>query len=99
MARHDFAGKSDSAVMSELSDARRSLVQVRFALAGGRLEDSAKVGRLKRQIARLTTELRRREIAGGLRKGGLTDVEIGAAAARTGEASGGFLEGLVDKLN
>lgn len=49
-----------------LSDSKEELFNLRFQLATGHLEDSSKVRQIRKQIARLQTILRERElIAGG----------------------------------
>jgi large subunit ribosomal protein L29 len=44
-------------------DARRELFNLRFQLATGQLDNSARIGAVKKDIARLSTFLREREIA------------------------------------
>ncbi len=46
-----------------LSEARRELFNLRFQLATGQLDNSARVRQVKQEIARLLTVLRAREIA------------------------------------
>ena len=50
----------------KLSDSKEELFNLRFQLATGHLEDSTKLRQIRKQIARLQTILRERElIAGG----------------------------------
>ena len=53
----------DSALLTELGNRRRELFELRFKLATGSLEQTSKLKAEKRQIARILTELRVREIA------------------------------------
>lgn len=53
----------DSALLTELANHRKELFELRFKLATGSLEQTSKIRDHKRQIARILTELRTREIA------------------------------------
>ena len=46
-----------------LKESRRELFNLRFQLATGQLDNSSRLGEVKREIARLLTVLRAREIA------------------------------------
>jgi large subunit ribosomal protein L29 len=48
---------------SRLSDSQRELFNLRFQLATGQLDNSARVNRVKKDVARILTVLREREIA------------------------------------
>ncbi|HEY5112384.1 MAG TPA: 50S ribosomal protein L29 [Acidimicrobiales bacterium] len=52
----------DSELLSRLGEARRELFNLRFQLATGQLDNSARLGSVKKDIARLSTFLREREI-------------------------------------
>lgn len=47
-----------------LADAKRELFNLRFQLATGQLENTARMKQVKRQAARIRTEMRARELAG-----------------------------------
>ncbi len=47
-----------------LADAKRELFNLRFQLATGQLENTARMKLVKRQAARIRTEMRARELAG-----------------------------------
>ena len=49
---------------SGLADAKRELFNLRFQLATGQLENTARMKQVKRQAARIRTEMRARELAG-----------------------------------
>jgi large subunit ribosomal protein L29 len=53
----------DNELVERLSEARRELFNLRFQLATGQLDNSARLGMVRRDIARLATFLREREIA------------------------------------
>ena len=53
----------DNELVERLSEARRELFNLRFQLATGQLDNSARLGLVRRDIARLATFLREREIA------------------------------------
>jgi large subunit ribosomal protein L29 len=49
-------------LMQELGDAREELFNLRFQFSTGRLENFNRLGEIKRDIARLKTILREREL-------------------------------------
>jgi large subunit ribosomal protein L29 len=53
----------DAELLERLGEARRELFNLRFQLATGQLDNSARLGEVRRDIARLSTFLREREIA------------------------------------
>lgn len=53
----------DHELVERLSESRRELFNLRFQLATGQLDNSARLGEVRRDIARLATLLREREIA------------------------------------
>jgi large subunit ribosomal protein L29 len=53
----------DGELLGRLGEARRELFNLRFQLATGQLDNSARLGLVKKDIARLSTFLREREIA------------------------------------
>ena len=52
----------DDELLSRLSDAKQTLFTLRFQLATGQQENTARIGQVKKEIARLNTVLREREI-------------------------------------
>ncbi|MEZ5270205.1 MAG: 50S ribosomal protein L29 [Microthrixaceae bacterium] len=50
-------------LVSRLADEKERLFKLRFQLATGQLENSSAIKKAKKDIARLLTELRAREIA------------------------------------
>lgn len=53
---------SDADLESRLKDSRSELFNLRFQLATGQLDNPARITAVKRDIARLHTEIRAREI-------------------------------------
>ncbi len=53
---------SDAELVSMLEDAKRELFNLRFQLATGQLDNTARISHVKREVARAKTEMRSREI-------------------------------------
>ena len=53
----------DTDLVEKLADSKEELFNLRFQLATGQLDNSARVQQVKKEIARVNTELRAREIA------------------------------------
>ena len=54
---------SDTEVFERLAETKQELFNLRFQNVTGQLEDHARLGQLRKDVARLHTELRAREIA------------------------------------
>ena len=54
---------SDAELVSMLNDAKKELFNLRFQLATGQLDNTARIKEVKRDVARAKTEMRSREIA------------------------------------
>ena len=52
----------DTDLLERFSDAKEELFNLRFQLVTGQLENYARVGLVKKEIARVLTEIRAREI-------------------------------------
>ena len=52
----------DTELLERLSDAKEELFNLRFQLVTGQLENHARVREVKKEVARLLTEMRVREI-------------------------------------
>jgi large subunit ribosomal protein L29 len=63
MARTNFHDLDDGALIDQVADAKDQLFKLRFQLATGQLTNYARIGQVRKDIARLETELRAREIA------------------------------------
>lgn len=85
-------------VHSELQ-AEADLVRTRFLLYTNQLEDSSKVGRLRRQIARLQTEQRRRELERGQPRNSMRGVHRGSFRDQgaTAPTTGSFVQSVLDR--
>ncbi len=53
----------DTELVTKLADAKQELFTLRFQHATGQLEDSSRLRAVKRDVARINTILRQREIA------------------------------------
>ncbi len=54
---------SDGELLSMLNEAKRELFNLRFQLATGQLDNTARINEVKKLVARSKTEMRSREIA------------------------------------
>ena len=61
--REEMRRLGDGELIGRLGEARRELFNLRFQLATGQLDNSARIGVVKKDIARLSTFQREREIA------------------------------------
>jgi len=55
---------NDTELVDKLKGARAELFNLRFQLATGQLDNTGRIAAVKKDIARLHTEVRAREIAG-----------------------------------
>jgi large subunit ribosomal protein L29 len=62
MARQTFRDLDDGSLIDRLRETKDELFKLRFQLATGQLSNYARIGQVRRDIARLETELRAREI-------------------------------------
>lgn len=58
-----LADLGDTDLLEALADRKEELFNLRFQFATGQLENSARMKQVKKEIARVHTELRAREIA------------------------------------
>ncbi len=59
---HDLSMLDGDELSSRLGESRRALFNLRFQLATGQLDNPARIGQLRREVARMLTVLRAREI-------------------------------------
>ncbi len=57
-----FTGWTDVELTDGLAEGKRELFNLRFQLATGQLENTARIPEVKRQAARISTEIRAREL-------------------------------------
>jgi len=62
MASQSFHDLDDGSLIDRVRETRDELFKLRFQLATGQLSNYARIGQVRREIARLETELRAREI-------------------------------------
>lgn len=63
MAKEILTDLGDGELEQTLAETREELFNLRFRRATGQLENGAAIHAARRQVARILTELRRREIA------------------------------------
>ena len=64
MARRDeYRDLGDAELFDRLRDAKQELFNLRFQHVTGQLDNTARLSEAKRQVARVHTEIRAREIA------------------------------------
>jgi large subunit ribosomal protein L29 len=63
MAKTEFHDLDDGTLIDQVADTKDQLFKLRFQLATGQLTNYARIGQVRKDIARLETELRAREIA------------------------------------
>jgi large subunit ribosomal protein L29 len=64
MAKDDhYRSLDDAALVQELAEVKDSLFKLRFRNATGQLDDVSTIKKHRKQVARINTELRAREIA------------------------------------
>jgi len=81
MADKALTESTDAALINGLADAKRELFNLRFQLATGQLENTARIKEVKRDVARINTEIRAREIAAAEALAGVgSQAESGAPA-------------------
>ncbi|RME20159.1 MAG: 50S ribosomal protein L29 [Deltaproteobacteria bacterium] len=104
MAKLNLDALTDEQLVHRELELERELLAAGFRLRTGQLEDTSRLRRLRRDIARIRTAERARELSQGLPKDSLRNRYRGSfqpgAVAESGESasSGGFIKGLVDKM-
>lgn len=63
MKASDIRELDNDVLVQKLKDSRAELFNLRFRMATGQVDDTSRVGQVKKEIARLQTEMRSREIA------------------------------------
>ena len=63
MKNTDIREFDDTELADKLKDARAELFNLRFQLATGQLDNTGRIAAVKKDIARLHTEVRARELA------------------------------------
>ena len=63
MAKTSFRDLDDGALVDHVAESKDQLFKLRFQLATGQLSNYGRIREVRRDIARLETELRAREIA------------------------------------
>ena len=59
----NFTEMGDDEIVRKLAESKDEILKLRFQLATGQQENTSRIGAVKKDIARLNTVLRQREIA------------------------------------
>ncbi len=82
-ASTEYAGMGRSELEDKLAESRKELFNLRFQKATGQLDNTARISAAKKEVARLLTVLRQRELDGE------PETESRATSWGTDRASGG----------
>ena len=100
MKIQDLAALSDEQLVHKEMALERTMLGHQFRHRVGRLENTSLLAKVRKDIARAHTEIRRREILAGLPKDALHAAHRGSFVATAptagGEAGGAFLEKMLD---
>lgn len=105
----DFDSLSDEKLVHQELDLERQLLELNFRKRMGQLEDTSKLSKVRKDIARARTAERQRELDQGLNRDALRGNHMGtwsrgsgqvqAATAEAGTGGRrGFISGLVDRI-
>jgi large subunit ribosomal protein L29 len=61
--KSNFTELADDEIVRKLAESKDEILKLRFQLATGQQENTSRIGAVKKDIARLNTVLRQREIA------------------------------------
>jgi large subunit ribosomal protein L29 len=70
----ELRGLEDTELASRYAETKAELFNLRFQLATGQFDNNARIGQLRRQVARIATLIREREIA-AYEAGATTEVQ------------------------
>ena len=105
MKYSDLTKLTDEELVHQELRLERKMLESQFRLKTGQLEDTASVGFVRKDIARIRTAQRGREATAGLGKNALRDRHRGTfdpkaieTTAATSGSTGGFLKGIADRL-
>jgi len=102
MTAAEFQAMSDEQLVHNELQVERELLASSFRLKTGQLENTASLSVMRKQIARLRTAQRQRELAQGLARDTLRNRYRGtfqaSALVAAAAGAGGFVKGMVDKI-
>lgn len=99
MKKIDLSNLSDEQLVHRELALERDFVAARFRLHTNQLEDTSKLGKIRRDIARLQTAARSRERAQGLHRNALRDMytpTFKAGELKASPTAPSFLQDVVD---
>jgi ribosomal protein L29 len=102
MADTDLRGLSDEALVHFELATERELAALSLRHRMGNLEDTSRLGKLRKAVARAKTIQSERELAGGLERGSLRRSHRASFSATIQgggqQEAAGFLKGVADRL-
>ena len=63
MKASEIRQKTDDEILQQLADCRKEIFQLRLTVQTSELKDTARIGKLRKDIARLNTEMTARKAA------------------------------------
>jgi ribosomal protein L29 len=102
MGESDLRGLSDEALVHFELASERELAALSLRHRMGNLEDTSRLGKLRKGIARAKTLQAQREVAAGLERGALLRAHRssfkGVVQSGAQQEAAGFLKGVADRL-
>lgn len=103
MNYNELASLGDEALVHKELQLERDLLELRFRLKTNQLDNTASITKIRKDIARIRTAQRERELAQGLSNNALRNSHRGSfragdAGEGTTASSSGFLKGISEKL-
>ena len=103
MNTEEIKSMSDQKLVHSELQLERDLIAARFAHRTSQLDDNSVIKKIRRNIARLRTAARGRELTQSIPKDALKAMHFSSFAPESGGGGGaeeaGFLKGIVDKVS
>ena len=103
MNTEEIKSMSDQKLVHTELQLERDLIVARFAHRTSQLDDNSVIKKIRRDIARLRTAARSRELTQSIPKDALKAMHLSSFAPESGSGDGadgaGFLKGIVDKVS
>ena len=89
MAPSELTTMDPGELEHRLAESRKELFNLRFQLATGQLDNTARIGHVRKEIARILTTLRQQDIVPGEAEMAAVAAEAQAGGERAGDEAGG----------
>ena len=103
MNTEEIKSMSDQKLVHSELQLERDLIAARFAHRTSQLDDNSVIKKIRRNIARLRTAARGRELSQSIPKDALKAMHLSSFAPESGSGDSGddagFLKGIVDKVS